>query len=47
MKIKFRAIVEVTKALKAVESDGYALQYVKDKKLFLSIAAAVGIDVEI
>ena len=31
MKIKFMAIVNVKAALKAVESDGDALQYVKDQ----------------
>jgi Domain of unknown function (DUF4116) len=31
MKIKFYGILTVEAALKAVESDGYALQYVKDQ----------------
>ena len=31
MKIKFQAIIGIDASLKAVESDGYALQYVKDQ----------------
>ena len=31
MKVKFSAIVGSDAALKAVESDGYALQYVRDQ----------------
>ena len=31
MKIKFSAILTLDSALKAVESDGYALRYVKDQ----------------
>ena len=31
MKMKYQAILTVKAALKAVESDGYALQYVKDQ----------------
>ena len=31
MKIKFQAILDINAALKAVEGDGYALQFVKDQ----------------
>ena len=31
MKVKYQAILTVQAALKAVESDGYALRYVKDQ----------------
>ena len=37
--IKFSAILTTEAALKAVESDGDALQYVLDLNLFLAFAA--------
>ena len=46
MKVKFSAIVGSDAALKAVESDGYALKYVLDRKLFTAIAAKFGIEIE-
>ena len=39
MKIKFSAILTVDAAIKAVESDGYALQYVKDQTEAVCIKA--------
>ena len=38
MKIKFSAILTAEKSLKAVESNGDALQYVLVKEWFISIA---------
>lgn len=46
MKVKFSAIVGSDAALKAVESNGYAFQYVLDRKLFTAIAAKFGIEIE-
>jgi len=46
MKVKFSAIVGSDAALKAVESDGDALRYVLDRKLFTAIAAKFGIEIE-
>ena len=46
MKVKFQAILEVGAALKAVENDGYALRYVKDKDLFIKVAEVLDIDIE-
>ena len=47
MKMKFMGILTVDAALKAVESDGCALQYVLDYELFVKIAAVFKIDIEI
>ena len=69
MKVKFKAILEVGAALKAVERNGYALRYVKeqteavclkavkrngnalryvkDKDLFIKIAEAEALDIDI
>lgn len=47
MRVKFMGILSEEAALKAVESDGYALQYVLDLRLFLKIAAHFGISVDV
>lgn len=46
MKIKSQAILSVKAALKAVESDGDALSYVKDLDLLNKIAAKLNIEIE-
>jgi len=46
MKVKFAAILTVDEALKAVESDGDALQYVLNFDLFVKIAAKFSIDID-
>lgn len=47
MKIKFSAITDIQRALKAVEQNGDALRYVLNKELFIKIAAHFSIGVEI
>ena len=47
MKIKFMGILSIGVALKAVENDGYALQYVLNHELFVKVAEFFKIDVEI
>ena len=46
MKIKFQGIMTIEAALKAVERNGYALQYVLNLEMFMRIAARFGIEVE-
>ena len=43
MRISFRGILSATVALEAVKRNGYALQYVVNVKLFIKIAAMLGI----
>ena len=45
-KMKFQAIPTVEAAMKAVESDGYALQYVLSLELFKKIALHLAIKIE-
>jgi hypothetical protein len=47
MKIKFIGILTEDAALKAVENNGYALQCVLDKAMFVAIAEKLKIDIEI
>jgi hypothetical protein len=46
MKVKFMGILTIEAALKAVESDGYALRYVPDFEMFKKIALKLNIDIE-
>lgn len=46
MKIKYQALLTIDAAMKAVERNGEALQYVLCKELFLSIAKKLNIDTE-
>ena len=43
--MKFMAIIGFEEAMKAVEGNGYALQYVLCKELFVKIAAEFSIQV--
>ena len=46
MKVKFMGLLTADAALKAVESDGYALQYVLNFELFSKIALKFGFEIE-
>ena len=44
--MKFKAIEDQNEALAAVTQNGYTLQYVKEYKVFLSIANELNIAIE-
>ena len=46
MKIKFAAILNFGMAIEDAKRNGYSLQYVLIKDLFISVAGQLGIDVE-
>ena len=45
--IKFQAILDIELALAAVQRNGYSLQYVLCKELFISIAKKLNIEIDI
>ena len=47
MRVNYQTIESENDALKAVEQNGYALQYVKDRAMFKQIAAKFGIETDL